>query len=248
VQLLDKETQEVAIRVLGGKEEDGDISTLTRLGWWDPDAGIFISRFLENAHLSDVKPGTDSLLYLNKKMSYEENTELVISEGLSSMEDSDFKCLKHKSGVKVENGVSFNWAYKVRAMIPNAYISFQERAAPGLVDFYLNGFADTAIEVMLNATQTVNETSKKQSQDIDGHLQRFSENKYPWKRFVLFNFAMSKDKVLPRDVTAHEKVYTYVHSTNTLYRGDKLIKFPAIPNLSGGSRLFEEYSNKNKKL
>jgi hypothetical protein len=105
-------------------------------------------------------------------------------------------------------------------MIPNAYISFQERAAPGLVDFYLNCFADTAIEVMFDASQTVNETNITQSQDIDGHLQRFSKSKYPWKRFFLFNFAMSKDKVLQRDVTAHDKVYTYVRSTNTLYRGD----------------------------
>jgi hypothetical protein len=236
-----EDTQEVAIRVMGGKEEVGDIATMTRLGWWDPEARSFISLFLENAHLSGINPRTDGVRYLSENMNFENNTELVIIEGLSGMDDSDFKCWKHESGVKVVNGVSFNWACKVRAKIPNVYLSYQERVAPGLVDVYLNSFADTSIEFMLDATQTVNEESEKKSQDIDGHLQRFRDGKYAWKRFVLFNFAMSNDKVvLPRDLTAHDKVYTYVRATNTLYRGNKPIKFSAIPKLSGGSRPFED--------
>lgn len=238
-QLLDAETEKVAFRVLGGKEEAGDITTVTRLGWWDPEARDFISRFLVNACLSGVQPGTDGVLYLDKKKSHEENTELVIAEGLSGMEDSDFKCWRHKSDVKVENGVSFNWAHKARVKIPNAYLHFQERAVSGVVDFYLNGFADSAIEVMLDATQTGDPKTKGQSQDIDAHQKRFHDGKYDWKRYVLFNFAMSKNEViLPRDVTVHDKVYTFVRSTNTLYRGTKSIRCPAIPNLSGGSRPF----------
>jgi hypothetical protein len=106
-----------------------------------------------------------------------------------------------------------------------------------VVDFYLNGFADTAIEIMLDATQTVDSNTKGQSQDIDAHLQRFLDKKYSWKRYVLLNFAMTTDKlVLPRDTSAHEKVYTFVRSTNTLYRGNKVIKSPAIHRLNGGSR------------
>ena len=163
------------------------------------------------------------------------------------MEDSDFKCSMHESNVKVEDGVSFNWAYRARKKIPNAYLHFQERAVSGRmkgvesgrVDFYLNGFADTAIEVMLDATQTAHPGSAGQSQDIDKHLERFTSGKYPWKRYVLFNFAMKGDTpILPRDTSAHDKVYTYVRSTNTLYRGDKRLKSPAIPKLSGGSRSF----------
>lgn len=238
VQLLDAETEKVAFRVLGGKEEAGDISTVIRLGWWDPEAGDFISHFLVNACLSGVQPATDGVLYLDKKKTHEENTELVIVEGLSGMDDSDFKCWRHKSGVRYEDGVSFNWAHKARVKIPNALLHFQERAKDrsGAVDFYLNGFADTAIEVMLDATQTLNPETKGQSQDIDMHRQRFLAN-YNWKRFVLFNFAMSNDKViLPRDSTVHNRVYTFVRSTNTLYRGMEPIKTPAIPYLSGGSR------------
>jgi hypothetical protein len=39
-QIRNAETEQVAFRVLGGKEEAGDISTVTRLGWWDPDASV----------------------------------------------------------------------------------------------------------------------------------------------------------------------------------------------------------------
>ena len=116
-------------------------------------------------------------------------------------------------------------------------LHFQERGVKGVVDFYLNGFADTAIEVILDATQTIDETTKGQSQDMDAHQKRFHEGQYHWKRYVLFNFAMSNDKIiLPRDTSAHDMTYTFVRSTNTLYRGLTLIKTPAVPKLSGGSR------------
>jgi energy-coupling factor transporter ATP-binding protein EcfA2 len=246
-QLLDKDTEMVAFRVLGGKEEAGDITTLTRLGWWNSDSNDFISQFLVNACLSGVKSGiNEGVFYLDEKKTPEENTEMVIIEGLRGMDDSDFKCWQHKSEIKVENGVSFNWAHQVRLKIPNAYLQFQERDVSGRVDFYLNGFADTAIEVMLNATKTTDVESKhkqtRQSRDIDGHVERFRDGKCGWKRYVLFNFAMTKEDkvVLPKDASAHDKVYTYVHSTNTLYRGAKLIKSSAIPKLSGGSRPFND--------
>ena len=228
--------------------QDGDISTLTRLG---PDVRDFISLFLVNTCLSGVRPETDNphrrrtvntCLY-----GFEKNTQLVIEEGLAGMEDSDFNCWRNKNDVKVEDGVSFNWAYKARLKIPNAYLQFQERAENGRVDFYLNGLADTAIEVTLDATQTVDPTKKGNSQDIDAHLKRFEDGDYPWQRFVLFNFAMSKDKVLPRNTSVHDKVYTFVRSTNALYCGDKFIKSPAIPKLSGGSRFFGGKKKAEKK-
>jgi hypothetical protein len=237
--LLDFETENVVFRVLGGKEEAGDINTLTRLGWWNPDSRDFISQFLVNACLSGVKPGIDDVLYLSDEKTPEENTEMVIVEGLSGMEDDDFKCWRGKSEIKVEDGVSFNWAHKARKKIPNAYLQFQERGVKGKVDFYLNGFADTAIVVMLNGKQTVkvksNVKNKPPPQDIDDAVQRFRKDKYDWKRYVVLNFAMTSDIVQPRDKSAHDKVYTYVRSTNTLYRGAKPIKSSAIPNLSVGS-------------
>jgi len=246
-QILESDTLKVAIRVMGGKEEASDISTMIRLGWWDPDTNDFISRFLMNVCLSGVKPGTDNVFYLDPKKSYEKNTEMVIIKGLSGMDDSDFKCWRHESGVKVEDGVSFNWACRARAKIPNAYLSFQERGESGRVDFYLNSFADTAIEVMLDATQTDDPKSSRQSQDIDGHLERFRSGKYPCSNYVLFNFVMSGDKILlPRDTSAQDKVYTFVRSTNNLYRGKNLIEESVIPSLSGGSR--RSFSTSTSKL
>jgi hypothetical protein len=238
---LDGTTTQVASRVLQGEEGVGDIETLWRLGWWNPEDKFFISAFLVNTCLSAIPPVNDGARYLSETMSHEENTELAIIEGLSGMEDSDFYCSKRASGFRVENSISFSWAGKMRAKIPNAYLSFQERGNDSsLVDFYLNGLADTAIEVLRDATQTVHEETKGQSQDMDGHLGRFLDNTYPWKRFVLLNFNMKRGGkiILPRNETFHDKVYTYVHETNTLYRGNERIKCPAVPKLSGGSRPF----------
>lgn len=182
VQLLDAETEKVAFRVLRGQVEAEDINTMTRLGWWDPHTRDFISRFLANACLSAVQPETNGALYgalyLDKKKTPAENAELVIVAGLQGMEDSDFHCWRHKSSVKVENGVSFNWAYKASLKIPNAHLQFQERAEreSGVVDVYLNGFADTAIKVMLDATKTVRPESTRLSRlsNLSGKSRRFT--------------------------------------------------------------------------
>lgn len=192
-----------------------------------------------NVCLSCVDPERDKVLYLDAKNSHKENTDIVIIEGLSCMDYSDFNCWRNKSEVRVENGVSFNWASKAIVKIPNAYLHFRERSRFGLMEFYLNGFADTAIGVMLDATQTANPESERQSRDIDAHLQRFCAKEYTRRRFVLLNFAMNSDDiVLPMDASAHDKVYTFVRSTNTLYRGVELLRSPAIPDFSGSSRSF----------
>jgi hypothetical protein len=74
---------------------------------------------------------------------------------------------------------------------------------------------------------------------------RFKSDKYDWKQYVLLNFNMSKDKIiLPRDVSAHDKVYTYIRNTNTLYRGNKSIRSPAVPKLSGGSRPMDDQTRR----
>lgn len=62
------------------------------------------------------------------------------------------------------------------------------------------------------------------------HLKRFTSGPYNFENFALLNFAMERRKglVLPRDTQYHNKVYTYVHSTNTLYRGNQAIRAPAV--------------------
>jgi hypothetical protein len=73
---------------------------------------------------TSARKRADNVHYLSEKKSREENTELVIIEGLSGMEDSDFKCWRHESGIKVEDGLSFNWAYRARVKFPNVFLNF----------------------------------------------------------------------------------------------------------------------------
>ena len=229
-EVLESETAKTADRVLGGIEQSGDIETLLRIGWWNPVSRDFISLLLVNANLSRISPTTSGALSLPENGGAQEYIELIIIAGLNAMEASDFQCLQTKSEVKVEDGISFGWGSKVKANISNAFVSFQERASEGTgrVDFYINGVADCAIEVLLNAVRRKEKTAKFQSQDIDQHLLRFHGDKYAWSRFALLNFAMTKEIVLPTDPAHNDKVYTYVHSTNTLYRGEKAIKAPAV--------------------
>ena len=211
---------------------------VNRLGWWDSETRDVISRFLVNVCLANEMEYRNAV-YLDESQTPEANTELAITEGLSHMQDCDFKCFTaaDNSRIRIENAISYNWACRVRAKIPNAYLSFQKREAifgAGVVELYLNGIADTAIEVMIDATRKTDlDTNDVQSRDIDDHLQRFKDRQDDYERFVLLNFALTKDKVvLPRDKTAHDKVYTFVLSSNTLYRGDKVLRCPAIPNLT----------------
>lgn len=229
-EVLESETAKIADRVLRGTELSGDIETLLRIGWWNPDSQDFISLLLVNANLSRISPTTSGALSLPVNRNAQQYIERIIIVGLEAMEASDFQCLQTKTGVKVEDGISFGWGGKVKANISNAFVSFQKRASAGKgrVDFYISGVADCAIEVLLNAVRRKDATATFQSQDIDQPFLRFHGDKYAWSRFALLNFAMTKNIVLPTNPAHNDKVYTYVHSTNTLYRGENAIKAPAV--------------------
>ena len=82
------------------------------------------------------------------------------------------------------------------------------------------------VEFIRNATQgTCNE-----------HLSRFLSGKYPWKNFIIVNFAMKGSNiVLPTNQHYHNIVFTYVHSENTLYCGNTAIKSPAVSSLESAA-------------
>jgi hypothetical protein len=64
---------------------------------------------------------------------------------------------------------------------------------------------------------------------MDEHASRFRETEYHYNNWVLFNLAMKSAKiVLPSDSTVHDRVLTYVHQENALYRGKTKIKQPAV--------------------
>ena len=76
------------------------------------------------------------------------------------------------------------------------------------------------------------EDSCRQSSDIDGHLERFTSGKYPWKSFFIVNFSfIQKEPVLPSNSRYHDRVFTFVYSTNTLYRGANVFCRPAVYSL-----------------
>ena len=115
----------------------------------------------------------------------------------------------------------------VSSKISNATLRFQETSEHiGYVDFNLNGFADYAIEFIRNATKARSNpnlypTESRKSADINEHLERFTSGKYHWQRFFIVKFSMvGVTPVLPDNAAYHDRIFTYVHSSNTLYRGN----------------------------
>jgi hypothetical protein len=163
--LVDESVIAIVTRFHGGRQQAGDKEALIRLGWWNTDTKDFISLYLLNTCLSQVIPVEKNVVYLQQTKNYIENAETAIIAGLSEMIKSDFTCDVKSGGVRVEDSIAYNWAIQVKNKVPNAHLLFQERSrSRGRVDFYLNGFADCAIEVLLNANKSGS------SQDIDEHL------------------------------------------------------------------------------
>lgn len=242
--------------VLAGRGESHDVEALYRLGWWDPETGEPLSTLLLNATLDQVPPvmRSGAVEYVDHNRSWQENLEQVIAVGLRNMEPRDldhtgkipdepvegeviFGKVKHTW--PVENALSFKWACQVKAHVPNVRVDFQKSFGSKCMDFLINGSINAGLEVIRNATRTLKEGTVGQKQDVDDHLERFLSGDYKVERFALLNFAMeSRLKIaLPKDANYHDKVYTYVHSTNSLYRGNELIRAPAVAKLPCASPL-----------
>jgi len=226
---------ETAHRVLSGTDSSvTDIETLIRVGWWNEDTDGFISTLIFNICLAKKKLTLRNveIKKLTTEKSPEENAEEVIIAGFRSMEKVDFYCLIDIYKVPVENSLSYSWALKAKSSFSNVFLRSQERSiGTGLVDFYLNGYADTAIEFIRDAT--IVKSGGPRSTDIDEHLGRFlNKEYYHWNRFLIVNLAMKGDKlILPQNSAYHKNVFTYVHETNTLYRGSTAIVRPAVHSL-----------------
>eukprot|EP00597_Dinobryon_sp_UTEXLB2267_P006448 CAMPEP_0170060582 /NCGR_PEP_ID=MMETSP0019_2-20121128/2472_1 /TAXON_ID=98059 /ORGANISM="Dinobryon sp., Strain UTEXLB2267" /LENGTH=161 /DNA_ID=CAMNT_0010266201 /DNA_START=425 /DNA_END=910 /DNA_ORIENTATION=+ len=123
-----------------------------------------------------------------------------------------FKMFVQENSTVIRGMVRFVWSYASLSDIVNL---------------------SSAKVININATQTVKDDAREHSQDIDEHLGRFLTRSYNVDRFALLNFAMNAKEaiVLPRDDAHHDKVYTYQHSTNSLYRGKTLIRAPAVAKL-----------------
>ena len=187
--------------------------------------------FIKNLYLIYATPTiSESKIYFVPGKP-EENTILAITEGLRLMQARDFQSLS-SNHIPIENALSYKWAFYVSQKISNSSLRCQEASERvGYVDFHLNGFANSAIEFIRNATKA-RSVKSRQSTDINGHLERFSSGQYHWKRFFIFNFAMiGSAPVLPDDEAYHDRIFTYVHSSNILYRGKDVFLMPAVSDL-----------------
>jgi hypothetical protein len=229
------ESTRALARLLGGAASGNDVQLMIRLGWWSTDNNDILSSLLMKECLALVRPVPQCTpRYLNKDVSPEQNLENVIAEGLFHMKHHELTYAPTSIGWPVENALSFNWACHVKENYANIHMEFQDPRGGGYMDFYVDGFIDGAIEVLRNGTRAVNDSAQKGSQDIDAHLERFLTGPYKEMKdrpFALFNFAMEGKFVLPRNSEYHKNVYTYDHLANTLMRGNKIIRSPAVAGL-----------------
>ena len=220
---------EALSRVLSGRGNATDVHTLTHMGWWDPDKHDVISAVFLNEYLArgvSLLPPDESM-YLVASDSPEDNIEKLIIGGLSRMEPHDF--ITTSGNWPIENALSHNWACSVKSLFGNVHLKFQHPINGSWIDFALNGFVNGYVEVLRNARRTEREGVKPGSQDINEHLERFLTGAYRGKKhFALLNFAIEGKIVLPNDTEYHKNVYTYNYVTNSLYRGEELIRFPAV--------------------
>ena len=152
------------------------------------------------------------------------------------MQGSDFLVSDSKGYVPIENALSFNWAKHAMGHFSNIHMDSQVTSTAGYVDFYVNGYCDHAVEFIRNATVA----------KCDEHVSRFTIGKYHWKNFVFVNFAMeSPFVVLPTNKKYHDIFFTYVHSSNTLYRGAKAIISPATKMSSPKPVVLTDNNNSN---
>lgn len=242
---LDSSILEVLARVVENTAgASGDVDRLTRVGWWNPKKLSVVSTLLLNEGLRrSVSASSEHATYLDPNSTPEENVEKLIIEGLYYMEPSELKSISSTSGWPIENALSFNWARSVLSRFRNVHMEFQAPTNGKWMDFYVNGVVNCGVEIIRNATRTVSEGAEGGSADIDSHLNRFLSGEYAVSRFVIFNFNLKNEVlVLPKNTKFENHVYTYMHTTNTLFRGRRAIRAPAVGKLEcrlplSGSRM-----------
>jgi hypothetical protein len=225
------DTEVAADHILSGIDQVGDLNVISRWGWWNSETEDFISTLLKHYCQSFIckssSPKPMSLISDADNNNFS-NTIKVVLDGLYNMKVDDFKCMGNlATKTPIENALSFSWSKRALLQFSNLYMKSQITSPhSGYADFYINGHCSCIIEFIRNATRST----------CDEHLNRFLTGKYPWKRFIIFNFDMhskvsSTESVviaLPTNGDYHHIVFTYVHSTNTLYCGNIAIRSPAV--------------------
>ena len=161
------------------------------------------------------------------------------------MTKADFSCMDNTiTKTPIENALSLSWAKSAILSFSNFYMRSQVTSPhSGFADYYINGNCNCIIEFIRNGSTAT----------CDEHLNRFLSGDYPWERFILVNFDMREAKtitssatsrgrgrvkvVLPTNKKYHDIFFTYIHSENTLYRGNIAILSPAVEQIESASRI-----------
>jgi hypothetical protein len=176
--------------------------------------------------------------------------DYVIAVGLRFMDIDDFLEPTNMNS-KYENSLGFSWASRIKAAISDVYMSFQTQVIPDRttsganpqVDMFFNGRLNTHVELSRNATSAV----------LTSKFERFAETRVvdckeykigspgpysQWDNYAIVNFVVSdkQELVMPsnkryNDDVYTDKLYTFIKSTNTLYRGKKVISVNVVASL-----------------
>jgi hypothetical protein len=168
--------------------------------------------------------------------------DYVIAVGLRFMDIDDFLEPTNMNS-KYENSLGFSWATRIKMAISNVYMSFQTQVIPDRktrganpqVDMFFNGRLNTHVELSRNATSAVltskfDRFAKERVVDCKEYDVGSPGPYSQWENYAIVNFVVSdKRKVVMPSNTKYnddvytDKLYTFIKSTNTLYRGKNVI-------------------------
>ena len=234
-----------AYEIFHGRASYTNLKPVVNSGFWDPKQEAFCSLFVTQYMFAKCPmPGLKKdPKYIDEKQDWLTATEQVIISGLEEMEPSDFV---DPGGKIVENALSFNWGFRVKDMYKNLHIRPQRRAISRsrgsypLVDFHLNSRLNTAVECVRNASE---KSAVDGASAIAKHKKFLADGPYhQWRdRYVIFNFEMEKNRIPELPDERADRIFTYVHATNQLYRGATVIRPNVVKSLPP-SRSFSAWS------
>ena len=141
-------------RAICGKPHARDKETLVRMGWWDTDADNATSALLMSEALTYVLLDTNETpMYVDDKLTSEQNLENLIIEGLYRMLSHELIWREQDNKWPVENALTFSWGRHVLSLYRNVHLEFETPCGNRWMDFYINGTINAGLEILRNATQ-----------------------------------------------------------------------------------------------
>lgn len=156
----------------------------------------------------------------------EEQFEQIIIHGLQKLNIHHF--IDEENNHKHEDSIGFSWALHLSRLLLTMYISPQtyttsSKGKEGRIDFILNGSYDLALECSKNHCGLDVGKGDVKKEDRLSKFQNSDGVYFHWcDRFAILNFQITQNEIL--QLNDDQRVYHFLLSENSLYRGQKLIK------------------------